>query len=194
MGYAKLKAKLSIDEYLEGEEISPVRHEYLYGEVYAMAGTSQNHARIAGNLFNLLSSHLSGSPCEAYSENIKVHPSDDVFYYPDVIVTCEGDFENKFVCEEPKLIIEVTSPSTIQIDRREKLFAYQKMPSVSEVVIIDQEKALIELHRRQPDGRWITYFFNDTDREFDLTSVDMTLNVSDVYARVTFIPEKNADH
>ncbi len=190
MGHAKLKAKLNIDDYIEGEEVSPVRHEYLYGEVYAMAGVSQSHSRITRNLVNRLSSHLGDSPCEAYSENIKVHPSPEVFYYPDVIVTSEGDFKNKFVCDEPKLIIEVTSPSTIQIDRREKLFAYQKMASVQEIVVVDQEKIKIELHRRLAEGQWITYFFNENDSEFDLQSVDMKIEVSAVYSRVTFgIPE-----
>lgn len=194
MGYAKLKAKLSIDEYFDGEEISPIRHEYLYGEVYAMAGVSQNHGRITRNLLNLLSSHLAGSRCEAFSENIKVNPSAEVFYYPDVIVTCEGDFKNKFVCEEPKLIIEVTSPSTIQIDRREKLFAYKNMSSVHEIVIIDQGKVKIEVHRRLAEGQWVTYFFSDNDRELDLESVDMKLDVLSVYSRVTFIPEPNLEH
>lgn len=193
MGYAKLKAKLSVKEYLEGEEISPVRHEYVYGEVYAMAGVSQNHNRITGNLFTLLSSHLAGSSCEVYSENIKVNPSPEVFYYPDLIVTCEGNFKNKFVCAEPKLIIEVTSPSTIQIDRREKLAAYQKMESVQEVVVIDQEKVRIELHRRLATGQWITYFFSDNDKELDFESVGMNLEVSDVYSRVNFLSESNPD-
>ena len=186
MGYAKLKVKLNVDEYLNGEEMSPIRHEYLYGEVYAMAGTSQNHSRITRNLLNWFSQHLSDSRCEAYSENIKVRPADDVFYYSDIIVTCEGDFKNKFVCEEPKLVIEVTSPSTVQIDRREKLFAYQKMPSVQEIVIVDQEKIAIESHRRQADGRWITYYFNDSDIEFDFQSVGTTLQISELYRRVKF--------
>ncbi|MEQ1604475.1 MAG: Uma2 family endonuclease [Pyrinomonadaceae bacterium] len=194
MGYAKLKAKLSIDDYFEGEEMSPVRHEYLYGEVYAMAGVSQNHSRITRNLLNLLSSHLKDSRCEAYSENLKVQPSAEVFYYPDIVVTCEGDFKNKFVCQEPKLIIEVTSPSTIQIDRREKLFAYQKMACVQEVVVIDQERVKIELHRRLADGQWITYFFSDTDTELDFQSVGMNLDVSAVYSRVTFVPEPALEH
>ena len=194
MGYAKLKGKLSVEDYLEGEEISTIRHEFFHGEVYAMAGVSQNHSRITRNLLNLLSSHLKDSACEAYAENIKVHPSDDVYYYPDIVVTCEGEFKNKFVCEEPKLIIEVTSPSTIQIDRREKLAAYQKMESVQEVVVIDQEKVRIELHRRLATGQWITYFFSDRDKELDFESVGMDLDVSDVYARVNFTPDSSPEN
>ena len=186
MGHAKLKADLDIDEYFKGEELSPVRHEYLYGKVYAMAGTSQNHNRIIRNFSNRLFNGLLDSPCEVYSENIKVSPSEEVFYYPDVIVTCEGDFKNKYVCESPALIVEVTSPSTAQTDRREKLFAYQKIPSVHEIVIVDQELISIELHRRQPDGRWATYHFDESDAEFYLESVDQTFQVAEVYERVLF--------
>lgn len=186
MGQVKLKANLDVDEYFKGEEQSPVRHEFLYGKVYAMAGTSQNHNRIIRNVSNRLFNHLSGSPCETYVENIKVSPSEEVYYYPDVIVTCEGEFENKYVCSSPTLIVEVTSPSTAQTDRRENLFAYQKMPSVLEVLIIDQEKVAIELHRKQPDGRWASYHFDESDTDFDLESVDLTFKILEVYERVLF--------
>lgn len=186
MGYAKLKAKISIEEYLSGEEVSPTRHEFLDGEVYAMAGASQNHNRIAINLSNALSRHLESSTCEPYAEGMKVKTSEDVFYYPDVLVTCEGNFKNPYYSEAPILIIEVTSPSTAQIDRREKLRAYQQMPSVLEYVLVDQDKIAVEIHRRQPDARWITYFFNHNDEEFTLESVDLNMLLTEVYRRVTF--------
>lgn len=186
MGFAKLKTKISVKEYLEGEEISDIKYEYFDGEVYAMAGTSQNHNRIARNIVNALSSHLQDSPCEPYIENIKVRAGEDVFYYPDVLVTCEGEFKNKYFCEEPVLIVEVISPSTEQIDRREKLHAYQQMPSVIEYVIIEQEKIWVEIHRRQTNGSWITYFYSRNDTEFMLESVGLTLQLSEVYHRVSF--------
>lgn len=186
MGQAKLKADLDVAEYFMGEEQSPIRHEFLYGKVYAMAGTSQNHNRIVRNISSRLFNHLSDSDCEVYVENIKVSPSEDVYYYPDVIVTCEGEFENKYVSGSPKLIVEVTSPSTAQTDRREKLFAYQKMPSVLEVVIIDQEKIAIEIHRKQADRQWLSYYYDESDMEFDLESTGLALQVSDVYERVLF--------
>jgi len=186
MGQVKLKTNLDVDEYFRGEELSPIRHEFLYGKVYAMAGTSQNHSRIIRNVFGRVYNHLSDSHCEVYVENIKVSPSEEVYYYPDIIVTCEGDFENKYLCSSPELIVEVTSPSTAQIDRREKLFAYQKMPSVIEIVIIDQEMISIELHRRQPDGLWGSYYFEESDTEFYAESVDLTFQIAQVYERVLF--------
>ena len=186
MGLAKLKTKISVEEYLKGEEISAIRHEFVDGEVYAMAGASQNHNRICGNIFNALSNRLQNSPSEPYIEDIKVRAAEDVFYYPDVLATCEGNFKNPYYCEEPVLIVEVTSPSTGQIDRREKLRAYQQIPSVHEYTIVEQEKIAVEIHRRQPDGRWITYFFSHTDEEFTLESVDSNIKLADVYRRVNF--------
>ncbi len=186
MGLAKLKTKISVENYLSGEEISAIKYEFIDGDLYAMAGTSQNHNRIAGNIFNSLLAHLRNSSCEPYIENIKVRASKEVFYYPDILVTCEGEFKNKYYCEEPILIIEVISPSTEQIDRREKLRAYQQMPSVQEYVIVEQEKLAVEIHRRQPDGRWITYFLTRTDTEFHLESVDLTIQLAELYRRVVF--------
>lgn len=186
MGLAKLKTKISVEEYLDGEEVSRIRYEFINGEIYAMAEKCQNHNRITGNILTALSNHLRDSPCEPYMENIKVRTTEEVFYYPDVLVTCEGEFRNKYYCEEPILIIEVISPSTEQIDRREKLRAYQQMPSIQEYVIVEQEKLGVQIHRRQPDGRWITYFFTRTDTELTLESVDLTLQLDEVYRRVVF--------
>lgn len=84
------------------------------------------------------------------------------------------------------MIIEGISPSTAQIDRREKLHAYRQMPSVHEYVVVEQEKISIEIHRRQENGDWITYFFTRTDEDFTLESVDLTLRIDEVYRRVNF--------
>lgn len=190
MGYAKLKAKLSINEYLEGEEISQIRYEYIHGEVYAMAGVSQNHNRISGNLFKALAIGISDSKCEVFSENIKVRPSVDVLYYPDLLVTCEGDFANKYICEFPVLIVEVTSPSTERIDHLEKLPAYKSMPSVREIVIVDQNRFAVEVYRRGSNDEWTTDFFDKPEDIFHLNSVDLDFTVADVYARVIFDAER----
>ena len=85
MGLAKLKTKISVEEYLEGERLSPVKHEYVYGEGYAMAGTSDNHNRIAVNITTALANHLRDSPCEPFFGDIKVRVNPNVYYYPDVL-------------------------------------------------------------------------------------------------------------
>jgi Uma2 family endonuclease len=186
MGLAKLKTKISIEEYLEGEQISQTKHEFIGGEVYAMAGASERHHRICANLFIRLDSHLEESKCNAFITDMKLKADEKTFYYPDVFVACDKNPESEYYREEPVLIIEVTSPSTHQTDRREKLRAYQQIPSVHEYAIVEQDKIYLELHRRQPDGRWITYFYNDADEEFSFESIDLTLRVADVYRRVNF--------
>lgn len=185
MGLAKLKSKISVEDYLEGEKISPVRYEYVYGEIYAMVGTSDNHNRIVGNLVTSLSVHLRDSSCEPFFGDIKVRVSQNVYYYPDVLVSCE---ENPYFRNQPILIVEVVSPSTKEIDRREKLLFYQQMPSVQEYAIVEQEKMHLEIHRRQPDGRWITYFYNDDDLDerIGFQSVGLSLSLEEIYRRVKF--------
>jgi Uma2 family endonuclease len=187
MGFAKLKTKISVEDYLAGEEISPVKYEYVYGEVYAMAGTSDNHNRIVNDIVARLVFHLQNSPCEPFSGDIKVRVSPQVYYYPDILVSCEENPENSYFRNEPILIVEVLSPSTQEIDRREKLLFYQQMPSVQEYVVIEQQKMLVEIHRRQPDGRWITYYFNqNADEEVEFQSVELTMTLGEIYWRVKF--------
>jgi len=188
MGFAKLKTKISVEDYLAGEEISPVKYEYIYGEVYAMAGTSDNHNRIVVNLVTSLSTHLRDSRCEPFAGDIKVRVSSQVYYYPDVLVSCEQSPENPYFRNKPILIIEVLSPSTQEIDRREKLLFYQQMPSVHEYAVVEQQKMLVEIHRRQPDGRWITYYFNheNADEEVEFQSVKLTMTLGEIYRRVKF--------
>ena len=190
MGLLKLKTKLSVEDYLEGEKISPVRHEYVEGEVFAMAGASDNHARVVRNIMAELTFRLRDSNCEPFSNDIKVRVTQKVYYYPDILVSCEDSPENPYFRNHPILIIEVASPSTEKIDRREKLLFYQQMPSVQEYAIIDQRKINIELHRRQPDATWITYYFDESDTEIEFQSVEMTLPLTEIYRRVRF--EKNA--
>ena len=159
MGLPKLKTKTSVEDYLAGEKISPVKHEYVEGEVYAMAGSSDTHNMIAGDIYAALLVHLRNSKCQPFFGDIKVRVTSKVYYYPDVLVSCEENPEDAHFRNSPILIIEVTSPSTKHIDRREKLLFYQQMPSVQEYAVIDQHKIKIEIHRRQPNGGWITYYF-----------------------------------
>jgi Uma2 family endonuclease len=187
MGLAKLKTKISIEDYLEGEKISPVKHEYVCGEVYAMAGTSDRRNLIAGSLYAALFNHLNGSPCVPFFGDIKVRVSPDVYYYPDVLVSCEEKIESPYFRNQPILIVEVISPSTKEIDRREKLLFYQQMPSVQEYAVIEQEKMHVELHRRQSNGTWITYYFNqNADEAVEFQSVELTMNLGEIYRRVKF--------
>lgn len=186
MGVPKLRTEVTVEEYLTREKISPVKHEYVYGEVYAMAGNSDNHNRIASNFLLALVTHLRGSCCEPFFADIKVRINPFVYYYPDILVSCEQEVADPHFRNEPILIIEVLSDSTEQIDRREKLAFYRQIPTLQEYVIVAQKRMLVEIHRRQPDGRWLTHFYNQADEEFEFTSVGLTMTVSEVYQRVIF--------
>ena len=190
MGVAKLRLKTSVEDYLRAEEVSPVKHEFVEGEIYAIAGTSDRHNLIAGDLYALLLVRLRDSSCQPFFGDIKVQVLKHVVYYPDILVTCEEEIESPYFRNNPKLIIEVTSPSTRQIDRREKLLFYLQMPSVQEYVIVEQHKMNVEVHRRQPNGGWITYFFTEPSDVVELQSVDLSFPLPDIYRRVKL--DKNA--
>ncbi len=188
MALAKLKTKVSVEDYLTGENDGRERHEFVAGEVYAMAGGSIMHNRICGNIFAALRSKLIDSECDVVINDVKIKTSESSFYYPDVFVACDKSPQSSYFREEPVLLVEVASPSTRQIDRREKLRAYQQMESVNEYVLVEQDKMHVELHRRQTNGGWITYFYNDSDLdvEIEFQSVGLKTNLEEIYARVTF--------
>ena len=193
MGLPKFKTKMSIEDYLESEKVSPLRREYVDGEVYAMAGASDNHGRILINLTTALSIHLRDSPCEPFSNDTKVRVRQDVYYYPDVLVSCEQNPENPYFRNEPILIVEILSRSTARVDTLEKVFAYQQIPSLQEYVVVDQYRMEVQIHRRQENGGWITYFFNELDDIVEFKSVDLSIPLPEIYRRVTFEPNADRD-
>ena len=144
------------DEYLRFEEKAKVSHEFVDGHVFAMSGSTQAHNVICGNVFAALHGSLRGGPCQAYANDMKLKISSvSSYYYPDIMVSCEP-FEAKSIFKHsPVLVIEILSPSTMQIDRREKLVAYQKIASLKEYVIIYQDRQRAEVYRRgEISGGW----------------------------------------
>lgn len=147
---------VTVADYLAAEEASEVRHEYLGGLVYAMAGETRLHSQIVGNLYFALRQHLQGGPCKLYMTDIRVNLSlrdDEYYYYPDIVVTCDSrDTHPRFV-RFPKLIVEVLSPSTERIDKREKFFAFTTIESLEEYVVVAQELHEVTLFRRSAGWR-----------------------------------------
>jgi len=176
---------LSVSEYLEAELKSEIRHEYVGGEVFAMAGASRKHNLIAGNIYSRLRSHLRGSDCDAFMSDMKVKLRSEfkkksIFYYPDVVVSCELPTQDQFVLNSPCLIIEVLSPSTEVIDKREKLQNYQTIPSLQEYVLVAQDRIHIEIYRRIDEENWTREILGREDK-LQLDSVNLTLAVTDIY-------------
>lgn len=187
MGLPKLKTKTSVADYLESEKTSPTKREYVDGAIYQMAGASDKHNLIAGDIYANLLVHLRDSPCQPFFGDIKVRVSKKIYYYPDVLVSCEENAEDSHFRNEPILIVEVASSSTERTDRSEKLLYYLQMPSLREYVIVDQHKMNVEIHRRETDGSWTTYYFDEPEEAVELASVDLTLPLTEIYRRVKFL-------
>lgn len=145
---------LSVEEYLRLELNSPVRHEYVAGAVYALAGTTRRHNRITGNIYRRLADAAEGGPCRVSVEAVRLRVRSDVFYYPDVMVACGPEPQDPYVEDAPCLVVEVLSPSTESVDRREKLFLYRQLPSLESYLIVDAERPRIERHWRDESAEW----------------------------------------
>jgi Uma2 family endonuclease len=175
---------LTEEEYLENERISDVRHEYLAGLVYAMAGASATHNLIALTFASRLRAHLRGKGCQVFISDMKVKiAAIDVFYYPDVMVACDPADHADYFRTDPVLIIEVASPTTAVTDRREKLLAYQRIASLREYIIVSQSEISVQVYRRARNGRWWEATLG-ADDVLELESVDLHLPVNEVYEDV----------
>jgi Uma2 family endonuclease len=184
------KLPITAAEYLEGERKAEVRHEFVDGRIYAMSGASVRHNQIAGEAYTLIKSHLRGGPCRTFMEAVKVHVSDNLgeaFYYPDVFVTCEPTDDDSHVIRHPKLIIEVLSPSTSRLDRHEKLAAYKRIPSVEEIVLIEQDWPELVIVRRS--DAWKRHLYTQLDSVIRFESIDFAASLGEFYASAPFPPD-----
>ena len=170
-------------EYLALEEESSTRHEYLKGEIYAMAGGTPDHAALAGAALGLLRSSLPRG-CRVFTSDLRVHIAETgLSTYPDGTVVCgrtarAGD--DPLAVVNPTLLLEVTSPSTEDYDRGEKLRNYEQLPSLREVLIISHREPRVTLVRRHEDGRWVSSDFR-SGQSVALVSVGGSLAIDDVY-------------
>jgi len=173
----------TVADYLEAEAASDIRHEYISGYVFAMAGASEAHNLIAGNLLALLRPHLRGKGCRVFMSDMKVKVKDDIFYYPDLLVTCHPEDNEEYFKTQPTLIIEVLSKTTEATDRREKLMHYQNLDSLREYVLVSQDCIKFEVYRRQASGYWTVELLNADDHLY-LESVDLQLTMAQLYEDV----------
>ena len=143
---------VSAEEYLAGERVAEIRHEYVNGEVFAMTGVTKTHNRLTQRLARLASDRLAGGPCEVFTVDVKVRVrtlDDDRFYYPDLYVECPPFTEDPYYSERPTLIVEVLSETTERTDRSDKFYAYRRLASLEEYVLVAQDARRVEVYRRQ---------------------------------------------
>ncbi len=176
------------EEYLAREPLSDIRHEYACGRVYAMAGASDKHNYIAGNLFAALNYHLSGTACSAFINDMKVRMesgNDSYFYYPDVMVACDPSDNEAYFRRFPKMIVEVLSPSTERIDSSEKLRAYQSIPTLEVYILISQAAATVTLFRKV--NQWRREMISKADGDLVIPELDFAISFARLYERTGLV-------
>ncbi len=173
--------KLTLDEYLAWENAQPEKHEFHRGEVFAMVGGRRSHGRVVSNLNRRLSEALDGSPCQVFTEGMKVQIAEDTVLYPDVFVTCDkADLATEMIFRAPTLVVEVLSPSTQAYDRSQKFSLYRRIPALQEYILVDPDTRRVEAFRRGADGLWVLHDMSEASA-MEAASVGCTVPLAEVF-------------
>ena len=181
-----------MEQYLEMEETSPTKHEYVAGQIYALAGASECHNRIAMNIAAQLWMTAGDGPCRVYGSDMRLRIGDDAVYYPDVQVVCSpADAEQRYT-SSPCLVVEVLSPSTQSIDLREKLMVYRRIESLQAYVIVYRDEMRIIRHYRAENGAWFDALYG-AGSNVPFPCPEITLPVRELYRGVDLCRSLSAD-
>lgn len=167
-------------DYLQGELVAKTKHEFIDGDVYAMAGASEYHNLLSGNIFAELKNQLKYTPCRTFIADMKVKVAND-FFYPDVMVVCQQDNDFDYYKQSPVIIVEVLSKSTRKFDKTAKRLKYQSIPTLEEYVLIEQTIGEIEVFRRKEYWQSSYYYLGDA---ITFESLAITVLVEDIYYQV----------
>ncbi len=191
MGKAQIRPLHSRQEYYQLDKMSNVRHEYCDGEIFAMAGGSATHALLIGRMTTVLNNGLAGFPCDAVPCDQRVRiEAVDLDTYPDVVVWCDDarfDSLDEHTLVEPRLLVEVLSSSTAQYDQTTKLEAYKMIPTLSDYLIVWQDKICVEHHAREAEN-WKMRRFQRRDDILLIPGFAIELPLSEIYRRLD-LPE-----
>jgi Uma2 family endonuclease len=189
MTAVKKPAHLSIGDYLAGEELSPVKHEYLGGTVHAMAGATNLHNEIATAALLVLGLQLRGKPCRPFNSDTKVRlefADHTRFYYPDAMVVCDSNQPNDHFQDRPVAIVEVLSESTRRVDMGEKRDAYLTIPSLKVLLLAESDRPSVVVHRRQSQGGFVVELHEGLDAVIPLPEIEAQMALAELYERVEF--------
>jgi len=190
------KKRITPEEYLALERAAEFKSQYFDGEIFAMAGASKEHVRIARNLTARTDEQLRDTPCEVFNSDMRMKISlTGLYTYPDLTIACDDlEFEDSLVDTllNPKVIFEVLSESTEAYDRGKKFDNYRQIPSLTEYVLVSQTEPLIERFLRQPDESWRLTVYKGLDAVMQLETVPCRLKLADVYFRVNWKSESAA--
>ena len=191
MGHAALQLPMSAADFLVWDASQTTRHEFLRGEVFAMAGAGERHVTVALDVAMALRQHLAGTACRAFITDMKLRvEAADAYFYPDVMVTCSArDAADSLVKREPVLLVEVLSQSTAGFDRGDKFAAYRSLPTLREVLLVDPDTCRCDLFRRQLQAgdAWMLHPGLQGDG-VQLDSVELALTAETLWAEVPELP------
>lgn len=170
-------------EYLAREDRASVRHELVGGELYAMAGASERHNRITGNLFFHLRAATRGKICRVFASDMKLRQAQGaLFYYPDVMLVCDPEDDHPLYKLSPCLIAEVLSPTTAKIDLREKWQSYRALPSLRYYLLVDAERLWAKCYSMDASGQWFEQELSPEDQvQIDCGDARLALTLDDIY-------------
>ena len=193
---AQPQLRLTPEQYLEIERAAEFKSEYYNGRMYAMSGASYKHVIITGNVAFALRNCLKKRPCTVLTNDLRLRVAPGGLYtYPDLVVVC-GD--PRFADDQadtllnPLLIVEVLSPSTEAFDRGRKFEHYRSLESLSEYLLVAQDRMHADLYTRQPDGSWVLREAGQADDTLELRSIDCHISMADLYSRLTLLSTPNA--
>lgn len=180
------QTNISPEDYLKQEIESTVKHEYINGKIYTMAGASDAHVTIALNLASALKTHLRGSQCRVYFSDMKLQiQSLNRFYYPDIFVTCDSrDQETSLYKQFPCLVIEILSNSTEAFDRGDKFIDYQTLETLQEYILINTKQKRVESFQRNSEDNWLLNFYHAENELLHLKTLDFNISLSTIYEDV----------
>jgi Uma2 family endonuclease len=183
--------RVSVEDYLAGELVSEVKHEYLGGYVYAMAGARNVHNRIASNVLGVLHAKLRGQPCQPYNSDTKIRvnlPTHVRFYYPDVSVVCDSNPPDDSYQDQPMVVVEVLSNKTRRIDQGEKKDSYLNLPTLCVYLLVEQDFPAVIAYRRTDQG-FIQETYLEREAVVSLAEIGAELQLAEIYEGVEFVPE-----
>jgi Uma2 family endonuclease len=187
---AHTQTYMTVEDYLTFERASDVKHEYYAGQIFALAGASEQHNLIASSVVALLYGQVRKRPCNVYPSDMRVKiQHSGIYTYPDISVVCgPAEFEDfsRDTLLNPIVIIEILSPSTESYDRGKKFQNYRTIETLQEYILIAQDAKQIEQYVRQPGNLWLLSSFSEDDETAALSSIDCVLSVADVYEKVIF--------
>jgi Uma2 family endonuclease len=182
----------SVEQYLEYERTATTRHEFMGGQVYAMAGASERHNQIAAAINYSLYGQLLDKPCQVFQSDMRVQANASAFFYPDIVVVC-GEAQYRSAARDtllnPTLIIEILSPSTEDYDRGRKFKHYRGIPSLRDYLLVAQKQMQVEYYSWQKLDTWRLQDFTQPDAQLELQSIGCTLSLAEIYRGVDFQQE-----